>query len=286
MASIGIFTGGMPGTSIMSDLLTAIAQSTYNTVVLWSAHVDSAGNIGLNGVPIVANGVFDSNQQNWANAVTALKTNPGTTINRIELSLGSGAQDDTTFANIKALIQKYPEMETNPVYLNLVALQKALTLDAIDYDDENEYDLNSSRILAGWCVSLGMKVTVCPYTNAGYWGSLITAINSENGENAVDAIYLQSYQDLDNDPAQWNAQLEAEGVPIFVSAGSWATHYETGTTTCTTSTTATEVEQLLKNWRTRTYLAGGWMYCGTDMLNCPGGGTAADYATAITNGLA
>ena len=208
----------------------------------------------------------------------ALKQNGS--ITRIELSIGG---DQTSFANIKSLINQYGTGSANPLYNNLKVLKGKLTLDAIDYDDESEYDAASSASLAAMCAALGMKVSICPYTNASYWLNLVTTINKAN-PGAADAIYLQCYDGgAGNDPGEWNDYFKATG--LKVAPGLWATHYEGNPQTCTTSTTSSEAQTQIASWAKETTLDGGWMFCGTDMLNCPGGGSPQDYAKAISVGL-
>jgi hypothetical protein len=212
-----------------------------------------------------------------------LKTN--STINRVELSIGG---DQTSFANIQTLINKYGVSSSNPLYGNLEVLKSTLNVDAINYDDENVYDIISSTALASMCVTLGMKVTICPYTEQAYWIKLVNAINKANPGSA-DAVYLQCYDGGNsNDPVKWNTAFAKTGLAI--APGLWATHFTGNPQTCTTATSADQAQQQMAAWAAKaskagTSLAGGWMFCGTDMLNCPGGGTPADYSNAIIKGL-
>jgi len=281
---IGIYSGGDPyvGTdpyqgSIAQKLFSLIAEATYTTVVIWAAHIDEYGNININDSSVILNGSFQSAAQDWADQVAALKTATGTTITRLELSIGG---DSTSFANIKSLITKYGTGSNNPLYTGLSILQSKLGLDAVNYDDETEYDSSSSEGLASMCVDLKMKVSICPYEEQDYWVNLVTAINKAQ-PGALDAVYVQSYGGAD--PVAWNGYMKPTG--LTVAPGLWATHYESGSTTCTPDTTASEVQSQIAAWEKNTSLDGGWMFCGTDMMNCPGGGSPADYATAICKGL-
>ena len=281
---IGIYSGGDPyiGTepydgSIAQKLFSQIAEATYTTVVIWAAHIDASGNININDSAVVLNGSFQSAAQDWATQVAALKTATGTTVTRLELSIGG---DSTSFANIKSLMTQYGTGSNNPLYKGLSILQSKLGLDAVNYDDENEYDSASSQALASMCVALKMKVSICPYTNQDYWVDLANSINKAH-PGALDAVYVQNYGGAD--PVAWNGYMKPAG--LTVAPGLWATHFEGNTTTCTPTTTASEVETQIATWQKQTSLDGGWMFCGTDMLNCPVGGSPADYATAICKGL-
>ena len=281
---IGIYSGGNPyvGTepyqgSVAQKLFSLIATAGYTTVVIWAAHIDKSGNIKINDSAVITNGSFQSAAQDWATQVAALKTATGTSITRLELSIGG---DQTSFANIKSLISQYGTGPNNPLYKGLSILQSKLGLDAVNYDDENVYDLSSSEALAAMCVGLKMKVSICPFMNEDYWVSLVTAINKAN-PGALDAVYVQNYGGAD--PVAWNGYMKPTG--LTVAPGLWATHYEGNTTTCTPATAASEVQTQIAAWQKQTTLDGGWMFCGTDMLNCPNGGTVAEYASAICNGL-
>jgi len=280
--NIAIYTGGDPTDENISTLFNDIAAGTYTTVVLWAAHVDSFGNINMNDDPVAQNGKLVSSAQAWAKLVAGLKSAPKTTINRVELSIGG---DSTSFANIASLVSQYGSGSSNPLYPNLQILQAALNLDAINYDDESEYDPKSSADLAAMSANLGMRVSICPFTNQQYWVNLVTAINKSNPGTA-DAVYLQCYDggaDNTYDLPSWNNSFQPTGLNI--APGMWATHEEGTPPVCTTSTSASQAETQMAKWAQQTSLAGGWMFCGTDMLNCPGGGTPADYSTAIASGL-
>ncbi len=271
---IAIYSGGDP-TSI-GNLLTLIKAGCYTNVVLWAAHIDSIGNIHMNDDPVASGGVFNSAANAWAAQVAGLKQN--STITRVELSIGG---DSSSFANIKSLIAQYGTGSTNPLYQNLAVLQKTLLLDAVNYDDESEYDQTSSAQLAAICASLGMKVSMCPYTNQSYWVDLVNAINAAQPGTA-DGVYLQCYDGgAGNDPAQWNSAFKGTGIGI--TPGLWATHKQGST--CTTTTTAAQAQTQMAVWAKRSALAGGFMFSGTDMQSCPGGGTPAQYAQALSQGL-
>lgn len=284
---VGIYTGGDPYTTTgipykagqTAQLFDQIATAGYTTVVIWAAHIDAAGDIAINDCPVAAAGVFNIAAGLWAEQVAALKQN--SSITRLELSIGG---DQKSFANIKALINQYGAGPSNPLYGNLSLLKTTLKLDAVNFDDETEYDAPSSEALASMCVKLGMKVSICPYdkSESSYWVSLVTAINKANA-GALDAIYVQCYVGLGNDPATWNGYFKGTG--LTVAPGLWATHEQNDPPGCSNWTTASDTQTQIAAWAKETTLDGGWMFCGTDMLKCPGGGTPADYATAISKGL-
>lgn len=281
---IGIYSGGNPyeGTkpydgSQADKLFTQIANATYTTVVIWAAHIDSAGNIKINDSDVVVDGSFQSAAEAWAGQVASLKLAKGTSVTRLELSIGG---DDYSFANIKSLMAQYGKGSNNPLYKGLSILQTKLGLDAVNYDDETEYDASSSKKLAEMCIDLKMKVSICVLGNQTYWVDLVNHVNTDS-PGALDAVYLMTY--AGTDPVTWNGYMSP--TKLIVSPGLWACHYEADSTTCTTSTSAAEVQTQIAAWKAQTSLDGGWMFCGTDMLHCPSGGTVAEYASAICKGL-
>ena len=112
----------------------------------------------------------------------------------------------------------------------------------------------------------------------------MTASNKAN-PGAADAVYVQCYANLGNDPSEWNGYFQSTG--LKVAPGLWATHFENvnGKQVCTNWTSAAQTQTQITSWAKLTTLDGGWMFCGTDMMNCTGGGTPADYAKAIAAGL-
>src|SRR6202012_4194704 len=87
------------------------------------------------------------------------------------------------------------------LYQDFLALKNATGVDAIQYDDEQTYDVSSAVAFGRMIAALGMKVTFVPYTAQSFWVS----VKSQLGTN-VDAIYLQCYDGgAGNDPGSWNA---------------------------------------------------------------------------------
>jgi len=266
--NIALYTGGDPTSSNINTLFTAIQAASYTTAVLWAAHIDPAGNVTMNDDLVATNGGVVAAAQPWVQLVNNLRSG---TVNYVELSIGG---DSSSFHNIKNLIEQYGTGPANPFYGNLQALQSALNLDAVDYDDESEYDMNSSLALASMCAGLGMGVSICPYDTAyqTYWVNLVTKINAANPGAAV-AAYLQCYSGgSGNDPKQWDQAFAKTGLKM--TAGLWVS-----------SSTPAQVQSQLAAWVSNsTPLAGGFMFVGTQMLNA-GGPTPADYSTAISDGL-
>jgi hypothetical protein len=278
--NIAIYSGGNSKMDNLKEFFGEIGAAGYTTVLLWAAHIDSAGNIGMNGDPLVVDGNFQPSAQLWADVVNAMRP-PSGKVTRIELSIGG---DQKSFLHIKALMDQYHAEPNNPLYQNLQALQKAVPLDAVNYDDESVCDLESSTELAVMCASLGMRVSMCPYDWPQYWTGLVTAIN-DKVPGTADAVYLQCYDGgAANQPGDWSESFQPTGLGI--TPGLWATHEQDRK--CTLHSSASDVMSQMAAWSAqsdRYPLAGGFIFCGTDMVKCPNGGTPKDYATAISRGL-
>lgn len=91
-------------------------------------------------------------------------------------------------------------MATDAVYRNLAALHTALPISAMNYDEEDfsNYHAPSAVTFGKMAGALGMQITLCPYTNPGYWQAVAAGLTN------CDYCYLQTYDGgLGNDPANW-----------------------------------------------------------------------------------
>ena len=90
------------------------------------------------------------------------------------------------------------------MYRNFKALKNAIpSVDAINNDDEEAYDVNSATSFHVMMSDVGYKTTLAPYMNRGFWQSLATNVNNQRG-GAVDKIYLQWYEGgAGNNPCDW-----------------------------------------------------------------------------------
>jgi hypothetical protein len=80
-------------------------------------------------------------------------------------------------------------------------LRSGLGIDAVCFDDEATYDAASASQFGQMCIAAGLKVTLCPYTNPGFWQTV-----KSNLGPLCDHVYLQCYEGgAGNDPATWNS---------------------------------------------------------------------------------
>ena len=211
--------------------------SGYNSLFLFTTNIDAAGTITGFGATLCQNGVY-TGDPTWRYKLAACKAAPSS-VNRIEIVIGNwGTQ---SFTNIKNLIASQGTGTNSILYKNFLALKNATGVDAIQFDDETTYDVGSSVAFGNMLAGMGLKVTLCPYTNQPYWVNVKSQLGSK-----VDAIYLQCYDGgAGNDPANW---INAFG-GFKVTPGLWGN----------TETLASATSKFV-NWKTNLGIPGGFMW--------------------------
>jgi|GEM_PF-2021569 len=262
--------GGGPFTTGYTATANKIKDSNFNTYIIWSIHLDpETGDLYVNDILVVRNGKFVATgaRKTWE-AIRNYCPN----ITRIELSIDAWGTGD--FTKIKNFIEMDPAKgggtgEDSILYKNFKCLIEASGAHAINYDDESCYDLKTGVEFARMCERLGVKVTLCPYTNQQYWVKLY----KELGPELCDRIYLQCYaggRGNLNAIKQWSQAFGCDVIP-----GYWCITTESPAD----SMTATEVKnQLLLN---NGYVEGGFMWYYDQMQNLPSPNTVKDYSIAI-----
>ena len=252
------YDGGIPAMNILR-------QSGFTTVMLWTIHVNSNGDLVYNDHLVVSNGTFVG-KSSWPSELATLKQAP-TSVKRLEISVGSWGVKD--FENIKNLVASQGTGSSSILYKNFAALKSALGVDAISFDNEDLYDVSSSVSFGNMLANLGYKITLCPYTNVSYWQSVKTQLGAN-----VDRIYLQVYDGgAGNNPATWSTQLGMTVMPGLDSK------------TSSGGNTPSQVNSRMSNWKASANINGGFIWYYDAILNNPSGGSAADYAAAINNAL-
>jgi hypothetical protein len=254
--------GGGPFYNNATVTIPEIKASGFNTVIVWTIHIDAKGNLDFNAeFPIVANGKYigTTKYPAFSKNMTLLKT-PPSAVTRIEFGLS--ASGSSTFANIKTLIAAEGTGPTSMLYKNFKALRDSVpALDALNFDDESTYDVASTVKFAVMLADLGFNTALCPYTSMTYWTSVASQTNTQR-KGAVDKIFLQCYDGgAGNNPCSWNFN----GIPIYT--GLWDKN-----------DTPSSVQTKMSNWKKNCSVQGGFMWLYDDFK-----GTAAtkQYATAI-----
>ncbi|MEI9931179.1 MAG: hypothetical protein WDM89_11710 [Rhizomicrobium sp.] len=191
-------------------------------------------------------------------------------VTRITLSIGSSNFGD--FQNLKALVDSQGTGKKSILYKDFAAIAAALPVDAIDLDDENGYDSESTIKFAVMLGKLGYHVTMNPYTNNSYWTSVVSQINGQV-PGLVDGIHLQTFAGGEgNGPC--DSDWDFGGVPVYagLSDQSSAPPYSSPAT----------AEAKLKSWHDQCGITGGWLWifdqiAGTDQVK--------EYAKDMTKGV-
>lgn len=259
---------------LFNEQVAALRNSGFDTAILWAVHMNTAGALSLNNDTLIdAAGNYVYGQ--WARTNCALLKQPPTTIKRIEFSVGSyGASD---FEAIEFLVNKSPSTGGGTgagsiLRRSFQALRDNFPqVDAINFDDESNYDVASTTAFAVMLADLGYKITFCPYTRrTTFWGPLYDAIEAAR-PGAVDHVYLQCYAGgVFNNPATWNGSFGS----LKVEPGLWA-----GTGTESGRSDPSEVENAMHVWRENAGISGGFIWR-LDYAT-EGGHTIRDYAAAI-----
>ncbi|HXA44272.1 MAG TPA: fibronectin type III domain-containing protein, partial [Candidatus Angelobacter sp.] len=179
--------------------------SGFTTLIAFAMHVNPDGTLLIGGVACT-NGVYVG-PTNWSSLVSTLKA-PPTTVTRYEVCIGGW--QDTSYNNVKSLVASQGTGPGSMLYKNFLALKVAVPgIDAINDDDEQTYDLNSSTNFANMLGGLGYKFTLVPYTAQSFW------VNLKNSITNCDYVYLQCYEGgAGNDPGQWDSAF-GNGVVVI-----------------------------------------------------------------------
>jgi hypothetical protein len=263
-ATSGIFGGGPFYKSATSNI-NEIRNSGFTEAIVWNIEVKSNGDLNFNGeFPLCSGGTYigDQTHPDFASNMAALKTG---TVKRITFSIGSSNVGD--WQDVKALVDAQGTGSSSILYRNFQALKAAIpSVDALDFDDENSYDQSSTVQFAVMLGNLGYHVALDAYTNASYWTSVASTVNTQLA-GTVDSVHLQAYAGgAGNSPCSgWNFGA----VPVF--PGLWDQ-----------DDTPSQVQSTMSGWHTECGITGGFMWLYDDFV---GNGLAAQYASAINNAL-
>lgn len=151
----------------------------------------------------------------------------------------------------------------------LSVLKQAIpTLDAVSYDNEDLYDVSSSVALGQRLAGLGFKITLCPYTNVGYWKSVKTQLGAR-----VTGSTCRSTTAAGNDVASWNSQMGMTVMPGL------------DTKTPSGGNAPAQVNTRMAAWKAPAGITGSFIWYYDAILNHPANGSAADYAAAVNTAL-
>jgi hypothetical protein len=265
----GIFGGGpfykTANFNVPKDIA-EIEHAGYSEAIVWSVEVNSTGDLNFNGeFPLTSKGVYVGNKTypNFAADMATLKK--AGIVKRVTFSIGSSNYGD--WEDITALVEAQGVGPKSILYKDFKALKKAIpALDALDFDDENSYNLPTTVKFGVMVGKLGYHVVPDPYVDASYWQSVVSEINNKL-PGTVDGIHLQAYAGGGgNNPCSgWDFGK----VPVF--PGVWDKNY-----------TPSQVETVMRGWHKECGIIGGFMWIYDDFV---GNGLAKKYASAINKGV-
>jgi hypothetical protein len=246
-----------------------LRKSGFTELLVWSVEVNAAGDLNLNGeFPLTSNGKYIGDQM-WPDFAHDLQTIKTGTVKRITLSIGSSNVGD--FQHIKALVDSQGTGRKSILYKDFAAIAASLPVDAIDFDDENSYDSESTIKFALMLGKLGFHVTMNPYTNNGYWTSAVSQINGQM-PGLVDGIHLQTFAGgAGNNPC---VGWDFGGVPVFPGLSDQAA--------APPYSSPHDAKVKLANWHAQCGIAGGWLWI-FDQIE--GTKRVKQYARAMTRGV-
>jgi hypothetical protein len=265
---VGILGGG-PVYKHDTTNIKELQKAGFNELIVWSVEVGSTGDLNLNGeFPLTSKGKYIG-AKTWPKFAHDLATIKSGKVKRITLSIGSSNVGD--FQNLKALVDSQGTGKKSILYKDFAALAAALPVDAVDFDDENSYDSESTVKFALMLGKLGYHVTINPYTNNSYWISVVSQINSQM-PGLVDGVHLQTFAGgAGNSPC---SDWDFSGVPVFpgLSDQHNAPPYSS----------PSQAETKLKGWNTQCGITGAWLWifdeiAGTDQVK--------EYAQDMTKGV-
>jgi len=261
----GIFGGG-PFYKNAASNIAEIENSGFTEAIIWSVEVKTNGDLNLNGeFPLTANGAYIGGQlyPDFAGNMALLKQG---TVKRVTLSIGSSNVGD--WQDIAALVKAQGTGPGSILYQDFQSLKNAIpALDAVDFDDENSFDLDTTVQFGVMLGNLGYHVLPDAFNNSSYWMNVVSEINAQL-PGTVDGVHLQVYAGgAANNPCSstWNFG----SVPVF--PGLWDKN-----------DTPKQVQSRVSGWNKQCGIIGGFMWIYDDFV---GNGLAAKYASAMDHAV-
>ncbi|OLN90017.1 hypothetical protein CCHL11_07208 [Colletotrichum chlorophyti] len=203
---------------VLQSITTALKTSGFDTLLIF--RIGALGNGDLmyystgdageaTDAPVVTNGTYTGGTA-LADKIQSFKTDK-TNITRVEVSLVS---HDTTFQNIRDLINAEGTGPEAILYKNFEALKAAWDLDAFNNDDESVYDVSSTLSFAQLLGDIGYQYSIAPYSNSNFWATAKTRIDAA-APGLFDRVYLQVYDGgAGNNPGTWQDALDISVIPL------------------------------------------------------------------------
>lgn len=205
--------------------LAQIQESQFNSVILWTVHVNGSGDLSYNDTPLVTGGTFNAALDFMKPYVAALRQHG-------EVWWGIGSWGASDFANIGKLLST--SQGTAALTRSFRALLQALPSDGIDFDMEESYDGTMRKTIVQLTLlldrALQTGVTYCPYMDEPFWLNCLADVYDQNKQKQIVRRFnLQCYAGgSGNTTAAWLANLASFHKPLgianvnaFVVPGNW-----------------------------------------------------------------
>jgi len=260
------YSGGQP---VMDDL----RASGFNTIILWTLHVSDVGNMNFNEIPVIDTRGNYIGDPEWTDRIASLKQSP-TSVTRVELGIASAGATD--FENIETIINREGTGPNTVLYKAFQNLKTVTNADAVNFDDESNYDVRTMVQFAVMLSDIGYKVTLVPYTRRSFWQEVYNQVEAQR-PGTIDKVYLQVYAGgAGNNPASWNGAFGN----LKVIPGLWSRHGNN----CVSGNTPAQVQSRMEGWKSD--ISGGFMWLYDDITACSAPGRQTkDYANAINTAL-
>ncbi|SPO06936.1 uncharacterized protein DNG_09630 [Cephalotrichum gorgonifer] len=231
---------------VMKSNTTALKTSGFNTLIIFNIGILNNGDIkyysrtpGSKDVLVASNGAYVGGDA-LVEKVRSFKTGD-TGVNRVEISMNA--------ENVRSLMADPGPKPNTPLYRNFVALKRAWSLDAVNNDDEEIYDMPSTVVFAKMLGEIGYKYTTAPYERKEFWAAVKNEVNKGLQEPLLDRVYLQCYDGgAPNVPGEWQTTLGMKVVPHL-----WVTNNAKPRE----GVTSAEAKARFHSWIQKSDLAGG-----------------------------
>ncbi|MEO5645310.1 MAG: hypothetical protein ABIQ40_03585 [Bacteroidia bacterium] len=299
--------GALYPSSNLRSITSSVQSAGWNTLIFGLFHIGRVtatppqieGDIYFNGTLIISQGKY-LGDENWPAAVHELI---GGSVTTLLASVGGATPWVKDFATIQTIYQnnKNSFQGTNLQKNFLLFHQLFPDFEAIDMDNEDNYDQTSFVAFCHMLIAIGFNITFCPYTEQDFWTGSLAAIEEIN-PGAVIWWNLQCYAGgSGNDPQIWAGYI-TQVLPNFnttryILASDWSRFWNSDGNywqgDCPNDT-----ESLLAGFKAETCVGGAFIWTldqilGFDTMDkahpgsgcSSGGGSQEAYVNAIRQGL-
>lgn len=292
----GLFGADDPTTN--QRQLQAVQDSGFTTVILWTLHVQSNGDVYYNDTLIVQDGQFSEGCDYLPELVTKLKS--GGTVDKVLFCIGSA--DVSDFENIQNLMGTRFGLKV--LHDNFKALVNTLPIDGFDFDlEEYPFESYTDTVVQLTLMlhrNYGMTVTYCPYMDESFWLNCLAQVYAQNGNQQIVGWFnLQcDAGGVGNDPGYWAGQIKNYSSPLgidnpaaFVIPGYWCAN-SSGGGNCDGGDCPASMQEIFAGLaKADPGINGGFVWNSGDIFACESSGqcqgamTPQAYAQAIIKGL-